>query len=64
MADAASKRIDQARSRIKTVNGILNGRGSGIMRVRSPAKVECVVLLHALAHNLWRAHGLRAVVAW
>jgi transposase len=63
MADAASKAIYRMRSRIETVNGILKGRGLGIMRVRSVAKVRCVVLLHVLAHNLWRAHGLRTAVA-
>jgi hypothetical protein len=59
MADEASKAVYQRRSRIETVNGILKGRGLGIMRVRSMAKVACVVLLQALAHNLWRAHRLR-----
>ena len=63
MADAASKAVYQARSRVETVNGILKGRGLGVMRVRSIAKVRCVVLLHALAHNLWRAHCLRAANA-
>lgn len=33
----------QRRSRIETVNGIFKGRGLGIMRVRSIAKVTCVV---------------------
>jgi IS5 family transposase len=63
MSDAAGKAIYQRRSRIETVNGILKGRGLGIMRVRSIAKVACVVLLQALAHNLWRAHCLRAAAA-
>jgi len=63
MADQASHTIYQARSRIETVNCILKGRGLGIMRVRSMAKVQCVVLLQALAHNLWRAHRLRASAA-
>lgn len=59
MADDAGKLAYRRRSRIETVNGILKGRGLGIMRVRSMAKVGCVVLLQALAHNLWRAHCLR-----
>lgn len=63
MADQASTAIYQGRSRIETVNGILKGRGVGIMRVRSIAKVRCVVLLQALAHNLWRAHRLRTSAA-
>lgn len=63
MVAQASNTIYQARSRIETVNGILKGRGLGIMRVRSMAKVRCVVLLQALAHNLWRAHRLRTSAA-
>lgn len=59
MADAASKPIYQRRSRIETTNGILKGRGFGILHVRSMAKVSCVALWQALAHNLWRAHCLR-----
>ncbi len=62
-ADDASKPICQRRARIETTNGILKGRGFGIMRVRSLAKVACVALLQALANNLWRAHRLRAAVA-
>jgi len=60
MADEASKAVYQRRSRIETVNGILKGRGLGLMRVRSITKVACVVIIQALAHNLWRAHRLRA----
>jgi transposase len=59
MDSEAGKAIYRHRSRIETVNGILKGRGLGIMRVRSMAKVTSVVLLQVLAHNLWRAHGLR-----
>jgi transposase len=55
-----SKAIYRRRGRVETVNGILKGRGLGIMRVRSIAKVTAVVLMQALAHNLWRAHCLRA----
>jgi transposase len=63
MADQAGQAIYRARSRIETVNGILKGRGLGVMPVRSIAKVRCVVLLQALAHNLWRAHCLRPCAA-
>jgi transposase len=59
MADERSKEIYRRRSRIETVNAILKNRGLGVMRVRSMAKVACVVLLQVLAHNLWRAHCLR-----
>jgi transposase len=55
-----SKAIYRRRGRIEAVNGILKWRGLGIMRVRSIAKVTAVVLMQALAHNLWRAHCLRA----
>jgi transposase len=60
MDQEESKAIYRRRGRIETVNGILKGRGLGIMRVRSAAKVMAVVLMQALAHNLWRAHCLRA----
>jgi len=59
MAQEASKAVYRRRSWIETINGILKGRGLGIMRVRSLAKVHCVLLLQALAHNLWRAQCLR-----
>lgn len=60
MDSEAGKAVYRRRKRIETVNGILKGRGMGLMQVRSKTKVNCVVLLHVLAHNLWRAHGLRA----
>jgi transposase len=63
MADPTSRPIYQRRSRIETANGILKNRGFGIMRVRSIAKVHCIALLQALAHNLWRAHRLRTCAA-
>jgi transposase len=59
----AGKAIYRRRTRIETINGILKGRGLGIMRVRSMAKVTSVVLLQVLAHNLWRAHGLRTATS-
>ena len=52
MASEAGQVIYQRRSRVETVNGILKGRGLGVMRVRSMAKVTCIVLLQVLAHNL------------
>jgi transposase len=63
MAQQAGEAAYRRRSWVETVNGILKGRGLGIMRVRSRAKVQCVVLLQVLAHNLWRAHGLRTSAA-
>ena len=63
MSGEAGKAVYQRCSRIETGNGILKGRGLGIMRVRSIAKVACVVLLEAIAHNLWRARCLRTAAA-
>lgn len=63
MAQEAGKVVYQRRSWVETINGILKGRGLGIMRVRSLAKVNCVLLLQVLAHNLWRAHCLRTSMA-
>lgn len=63
MAQQAGEAVYRRRSWVETINGILKGRGLGIMRVRSMAKVQCVVLLQVLAHNLWRAHGLRTSAA-
>jgi hypothetical protein len=63
MAQPEAKEIYNRRKRIETVNGILKGRGFGTLRVRSLAKVKCIALLHALAHNLWRTHCLRAIAA-
>ncbi len=63
MADEASQMIYRRRSRIETTNAILKRRGLGIMPVRSLARVACVVLLQAIAHNLWRAHCLHTARA-
>jgi len=63
MARPEAEEIYSRRKRIETINGILKGRGFGILRVRSIAKAKCIALLQALAHNLWRAHGLRALAA-
>ena len=63
MASADGAAIYKRRSRIETVNGILKGRGLGVMTVRSKIKVGCVVLLQVLAHNLWRAHCWRRDLA-
>ncbi|MBF0305484.1 MAG: IS1182 family transposase [Alphaproteobacteria bacterium] len=60
MAQPDAADIYGRRKRIETINGILKGRNFGLLRVRSIAKVKCVALLQAIAHNLWRAHCLRA----
>ena len=53
---AAMKR----RRRIETLNGILKNRGMRRMMVRGLVKVQCSVLLQAMANNLMQAHRLRA----
>lgn len=63
MADQTSKPIYLRRGRIETTNGVPNGRGLAELLVRSLAKVRCVALLQALAHNLWRAHSIRLAAA-
>jgi hypothetical protein len=63
MASEAGRETYARRFWSETVNGILKGRDFALMRVRSLAKVTCVVLLHAIAHNLWRAHCLRRAAA-
>lgn len=63
MAGAAGQLVYRRRARIETVNAILKGRGLGVLQVRSLAKVAGVVLLQALAHNLWRGHCLRQAAA-
>lgn len=60
MAGEAGRQTYKRRSRIETVNGCLKNRGLGVVRVRSMLKARCILLLHALAHNLWRGHVLRA----
>jgi hypothetical protein len=41
----------------------MKNRGFGRMLVHGIAKVRAVCLLHAIAHNLLHAHGLRSVAA-
>lgn len=59
MASEQGKTTMGRRRHIETVNGNLKNRGLGRLNVRGLMKVQCVALLHALAHNLWRAHVLR-----
>jgi len=63
MASPEGEKTYGRRKWIETVNGILKGRSLGILRVRSLAKAQCVALMHAIAHNLWRAHCLRTAQA-
>lgn len=59
MALPAAQDVYRRRNRIETINAQLKWRGLGELLVRGLAKARCVVLLHALAHNLWRGHSLR-----
>jgi hypothetical protein len=63
MASPEGQQAYSRRKWIETVNGILKGRSLGVLRVRSMAKVRCVALMHAIAHNLWRTHCLRTAQA-
>jgi len=59
MASEQGKTTMSRRRHIETVNGNLKNRGLGRLNVRGLMKVQCVALIHALAHNLWRVHVLR-----
>ena len=63
MASEDGRRVMRRRRHIETVNGNLKNRGLGRLNVRGLLKTQCVALLHALAHNLWRAHVLRQAAA-
>ena len=63
MASEEGEAVMKRRKRIELVNAQTKNRGFGMMRVRGLAKVQCVALLHALAHNLTTALRLRAANA-
>jgi transposase len=63
MASLEGQKTYGRRKWVETVNGILKGRSMGILQVRSIAKAQCVALMHAIAHNIWRAHCLRTANA-
>lgn len=63
MATDEGRRVMHRRRHIETVNGNLKNRGLDCLQVRGLIKTRCVALLHALAHNLWRAHVLRKAAA-
>jgi transposase len=60
MASEEGEAVMQRRGRIERVNAQAKNRGLGTMLVRGLAKVQCVALWHALAHNLVTALRLRA----
>ena len=63
MAGEEGEAAMQRRARIERVNAQAKNRGLGTMLVRGLAKVQCVALWHALAHNLATALRLRANAA-
>ena len=59
MATEEAKAIDPQRAATaECVNALARQRGLTQLRVRGRAKVRCVLLLHALAHNLMRTVAL------
>ena len=57
-SDYAKAIYPQRAATIECVNAIARERGLTRLRVRGTAKVRCVLLLHALAHNLMRTATL------
>jgi len=62
MASEEGRLAMRRRRHIETVNGTVKNRGLGRLHVRGLIKARCEALLHALAHNLSRAHALRQLV--
>ena len=59
MGTAEAKEIYKERAATaECVNALARERGLIRLRVRGTAKVRCVLLLHALAHNLMRTFAL------
>jgi hypothetical protein len=63
MTTSEAEIVMQRRGRIELTNAHAKRRGLGVMLVRSLRKVQAVVVLHALAHNLTTAWRLRAAKA-
>ena len=66
MTTAEAGNVMQRRGRIELTNAHAKNRGLGAMLVRGLRKVQAVVVLHALAHNLmtaWRLRTLKAAAA-
>jgi transposase len=59
MASEDGQRVYARRKHTERVHGRMKNRGLGKILVRTIAKTRCVLLLHALADMLWRAHNLR-----
>jgi len=63
MASDAGKEVYRRRKLTEHAHAHMKNRGFDRMPVHGLARVRAVCLLHALAHNLLRAHWLRAAVA-
>lgn len=63
MASDDGRATLRRRRHIETINGNVKNRGLGRLNVRGLIKAQCLALLHALAHNLWRGHVLRTACA-
>jgi Transposase DDE domain len=63
MATDDGKHVYRRRKLTEHAHAKMKNRGFGRMLVHGIAKVRPVCLLHAIAHNLLHAHGLRSVAA-
>ena len=63
MANPDGAAVMRRRKRIELVNAHIKARGLGPLLVRGLTKVQAVLCLHALAHNLMTAHRLRMAAA-
>ena len=63
MASEVGKATYRRRKLTEHAHAKMKNRGFGRMLVHGIAKVRAVCLLHAIAHNLLHAHGLRSVAA-
>jgi hypothetical protein len=59
MASAEGQDTYRRRKHIERTHAHMKNRGLARLLVRGIEKVRAVSLLHAIAHNLWRAHTLR-----
>lgn len=59
MTSKEAEAVMEKRGRIERINAQMKNRGLGVMLVRGLAKVQCIAIWHALAHNLTTALRLR-----
>jgi transposase len=63
MASKAGQAVYRRRKLTEHAHAKMKNRGFARMAVHGIAKVRVVCLLHALAHNMMQAHGMRAAFA-